>query len=65
MWLGDGDPQKGCGEKLKMIHYRHQGRSAGIVYIWDALVKITEADTEVLDLLIAHKEYGILEKAPP
>lgn len=34
------------------------------MYIWDAVMKIIEADTEALDLLIAHREYGILEKAP-
>lgn len=31
-----------------------------MIYIWDALMKIIEADTEALDMLIAHKEYGIM-----
>lgn len=34
-----------------------------MMYIWDALMKIIETDTEALDRLIAHKEYGIMEKA--
>lgn len=48
-------------QKLKVIHYRHQGRSAEIKYVWDVLMKRIEADTEAPGLLIAHKEYGILE----
>lgn len=51
-------------QKLKVIHYRHQGRSAEIMYVWDVLMKRIEADTEAPGLLVAHKEYGILEKAP-
>lgn len=55
-----------------MIHCRHQGRSAEIMFVWDALVKIIEAGmvlhlsilTSVYIFFIAHKEYGILEKAP-
>lgn len=35
-----------------------------MMYTWDVLMKRVEADTEALDLLIPHKEYGILEKAP-
>lgn len=34
-----------------------------MIYIWDALMKIIEADTEALDMLIAHKEYGIMQRA--
>lgn len=47
-----------------MIHWRCQGRSGEIAYSWDDLMEGIEANAEALELFIAHKEKGSLEKAP-
>jgi len=47
-----------------VIHWRCHGRSGEIVYSWHVLMERIEANAEFLDLFIAHKERGSLEKAP-